>query len=226
GFDVVPTDCLAAHVVDRLPDASTLELAFEAEIGVSPGTAKTVVKGLDLGGSVRRDGVIERVPPAHETRTVDFDWDVGERTVAAIPWGDVATAHYTTGVPNVTTYMSMPPSAVRWQRIAGHLSPLLGLGPVKSVLTWLVDRTVEGPDAEDRAEGDSYVWAEATTPDGERAVSRLRCPHTYTTTVLTALAVTERVLDGDAPAGYQTPAGVYGPDLILDIEGTEREDVI
>jgi len=44
GFDVVPTDCLAAHLHERLPDATELELAFEADLGVSPGTAKTAVE--------------------------------------------------------------------------------------------------------------------------------------------------------------------------------------
>jgi len=31
GFDVVPTDCLAARLADRLPDAQRLELAFAGE---------------------------------------------------------------------------------------------------------------------------------------------------------------------------------------------------
>jgi len=33
-------------------------------------------------------------------------------------------------------------------------------------------------------------------------------------------------LDGDAPVGFQTPAGAYGPELILDVAGGEREDVV
>jgi short subunit dehydrogenase-like uncharacterized protein len=40
GFDVVPTDCVAAMLKRRLPDASHLLLAFEAAGGPSPGTAK------------------------------------------------------------------------------------------------------------------------------------------------------------------------------------------
>jgi short subunit dehydrogenase-like uncharacterized protein len=69
------------------------------------------------------------------------------------------------------------------------------------------------------------VWGRASAVDGEQAVSRLRGPHTYDLTVETALAVTERILDGDAPTGFQTPAGAYGADLILDVDGVEREDV-
>jgi len=225
GFDVVPTDCLAAHLADRLPDAHSLELAFRAEHGVSRGTAKTMVEHVDSGGAVRRDGRIEQVPLAHETRTVDFGWGHDGEPATAIPWGDVSTAYHTTGIPNVTVYAAMSESAVRTQRLIGPLSSVLSLPPVKSALQWYVERTMDGPDAEERATAHSYVWGEARDPDGERAVSRLRCPHGYAVTVETALACTERVLGGDAPTGFQTPAGAYGPDLILDVDGVEREDV-
>jgi len=224
GFDVVPTDCLAAHLHERLPDATQLELAFRAEGGLSPGTAKTAIEHIDSGGMVRRDGTLVEVPPVHAARTVDFGQDVGERHAAAIPWGDVATAYYTTGIPNVTVYMSMPPSAVRWQRLGGHLSPLLGPEPVERALQWVIERRVTGPDEASLADGESYVWGLARTDEGGQAVSRLRCPHTYATTVETALEIASRVLDGEAPAGFQTPAGAFGPDLILDVDGTERED--
>ncbi len=226
GFDVVPTDCLAAHLAQRLPDADRLELAFSAENGVSRGTAKTMVEHLDGGGAVRRDGHIEDVPVAHESRTVDFGWDADGQHVAAIPWGDVATAYHTTGIPNVTTYMAMPERAVRMQRAAGLVTPLLSLPPVRTGLQWLIEQTTDGPDADERASGQSYVWGEVRNDDGDRAVSRLRGPHTYALTVETALATARRALDGDAPAGFQTPAGAYGPDLILDVEGVEREDVV
>jgi len=236
GFDVVPTDCLAAHLAQRLPDAETLELAFRAEIGVSPGTAKTMIEHLDAGGAVRRDGVIEQVPSAHETRTVDFGWGHDGVHAAAIPWGDVSTAYYTTGIPNITTYMAMPKRAVRLQRAAGLLSPVLSVPAVKNALQWTIDQTTDGPDEDDRAEGESYVWGEVRNGDGDRAVSRLRCPHTYALTVETALATVQRVLDGAEspsdngeralPVGFQTPAGAFGPDLILDVDGVEREDVV
>ncbi|WP_254280173.1 saccharopine dehydrogenase family protein [Haloarcula marina] len=226
GFDVVPTDCLGAHLHERLPEADTLELAFHAEMGASTGTAKTLVEHIDEGGAVRRDGRIRQVGVAHESRTIDFGWGHDGRHAASIPWGDVATAYYTTGIPNVTVYMSMPPSAVRQTRLAGTLSPVLGLPPVKAGLQWLIEQTTDGPDADERASGESLVWGEARTAGGDRVISRLRGPHTYTLTVETAMATVERVLDGNVHTGYQTPAGAYGPDLILDIDGVEREDVL
>ena len=50
GFDIVPTDCMALHLKNTLPDATHLKLAF-ASIGggVSHGTAMTIVNKLGEG---------------------------------------------------------------------------------------------------------------------------------------------------------------------------------
>lgn len=83
GFDVVPTDALAAHLVDRLPDATSLSLGFQGLDELSPGTAHTTVDSLDEPGRVRRDGEIVDVPVAHDVREIDIG--DGTRTAAAIP---------------------------------------------------------------------------------------------------------------------------------------------
>ena len=40
GFDVIPTDCVAATLKAALPDATRLALGFDSRSGFSPGTAK------------------------------------------------------------------------------------------------------------------------------------------------------------------------------------------
>jgi short subunit dehydrogenase-like uncharacterized protein len=221
GFDVVPTDCLAAHLADRLPGATALSLGFQGLTDVSPGTAHTVVDSLDEGGAVRRDGRIEAVPLAHDVRTIDFGR--GPRTATAVPWGDVSTAYHTTGIPNVAVYVPASERAVRLLRLADRLGWLLGSDPVQSLLHGLVDRFVEGPDGDTRRAGRTDVWGEAT--DGETTVvSRLETPETYAFTARSAVLAAERVLDGDAPDGFATPAGAFGPEFVLDVEGVERTD--
>ncbi|QPV61443.1 saccharopine dehydrogenase NADP-binding domain-containing protein [Halosimplex litoreum] len=222
GFDVVPTDCLAAHLVERLPDADRLALGFEAAGGISPGTAKTAVRALGGSGAVRRNGRIESSSIGGETRRIDFGR--GERTAMAVPWGDVSTAYRTTGVGDIAVYTAVPSWVPRAARLGSILGPLAGAGPVRSLLESLVDARVDGPDERVRREGTSHVWGEAETDDGERAVSRLVAPETYRLTKLTAAEIAERVVAGEAPTGFQTPAGAFGPDLILDIEGVERTD--
>ena len=61
GFDVVPSDCLAAMLHRRLPDATRLELAFTGTGAISPGTARTMLENLPRGGRVRIDGRITKV---------------------------------------------------------------------------------------------------------------------------------------------------------------------
>jgi short subunit dehydrogenase-like uncharacterized protein len=104
GFDVIPTDCIAAVLKEALSDATHLVLAFDAGGRMSPGTARTLVESFRLGhssGRVRRNGMIEEVPLAHYWRRIDFAG--GSAMAIAIPWGDLATAGFSTGIPNIET---------------------------------------------------------------------------------------------------------------------------
>jgi short subunit dehydrogenase-like uncharacterized protein len=112
GFDVVPTDCMALHLKNELPDASHLKLAF-ASIGggVSHGTAMTIVDKLGKGGAARENGRIVKKPLGEKGMWVNFG--AKKLFVMSIPWGDVSTAHFTTGIPNIEAYTAMKPSAYK-----------------------------------------------------------------------------------------------------------------
>src|SRR5687767_10206871 len=133
GFDVVPSDCLAAHLARRLPNANRLTLAFRALGGASRGTLTTMVNGLGNQGAVRRDGVIVPVPPAWRTRKIDFG-DGVPLDATTIPWGDVSTAFHSTGIPNIEVYMSMRPSMRRAVVVSRWLGPLLRSAAVQRYL--------------------------------------------------------------------------------------------
>ena len=64
GFDVVPTDCVAGFLHQKMPDATHLTLAF-APVGgqVSHGTASTMVENLGKQGAIREAGKIEGSTP-------------------------------------------------------------------------------------------------------------------------------------------------------------------
>jgi short subunit dehydrogenase-like uncharacterized protein len=106
GFDVVPSDCLAAMLSDRLPAARVLQLAFSGAGGLSAGTAKTMVEALPGGGRVRIDGEIRHVPIAWKTLEIPFRH--GKQWGMTIPWGDVASAYYSTGIANIEVYATAP----------------------------------------------------------------------------------------------------------------------
>lgn len=217
GFDVVPTDGLAALLKRRLPSATHLVLAFEAGGGPSPGTAKTGVEGLAAGGRARIDGELRRVPLAWKTRT--FARDGEQRLAMTIPWGDVYTAFVSTGIANVETYMAVPPATIRRVRRLRLIRPLLGLGPVQRLLKRRVETHVLGPDADRRARSGCHVWGEARDAAGTVAALQLATPNGYDLTVAAALGIAERVLRGGLAGGYRTPSQLMGADYVLTLPG-------
>jgi short subunit dehydrogenase-like uncharacterized protein len=222
GFDVVPSDCLAVHLKRRLPGATHLTLGFQGLGETSRGTANTVVENLHRGGLVRRHGVLTPVPAAWRRRTIDFG--SGPRPAVTIPWGDVSTAYHSTGIPNIEVYMAAPRAMALGMRLGRPLLPLLAKAPIQRLLKRRILAGPPGPDAETRARGGSRLWGEVRDQSGGRAAARLAGPDGYTLTAHTALLCLRRVLAGDAPPGFQTPAKAYGPDLVLEVPGTVRSD--
>jgi short subunit dehydrogenase-like uncharacterized protein len=217
GFDVVPSDCLAARLVQTLPAATHLTLAFDAGGGPSPGTAKTAAEGMSKGGCVRQDGELRRVPVAWKTRDIPFA--PGERTAVTIPWGDVYTAWVSTGVANVEVYMAMPPRRIAQLRRMRFLSPLFGLPGVQSFMTWRIERNVSGPSAERRASTGSELWGEAVSADGRRVSATMSVPNGYDLTVTAALAITKSVLEQDFEGGFYTPSLLMGAEFAESLPG-------
>jgi short subunit dehydrogenase-like uncharacterized protein len=223
GFDVVPSDCLAAHLKRRLPTATHLALGIQGMGRVSRGTATTMVENINRGGLVRQGGKLTPVPAAWKTREIDFGR--GPVQATTIPWGDVASAFYSTGIPNIEVYAAIPGNVRRLMKLSRAFGWLLGTGPAQRFLKKRIKAQPPGPSEEERVRGKSYVWGEVKDDSGKRAVSRLRGPEGYTLTALTALRIVERVLGGQFSPGFQTPSKAYGADLILEIEGVTREDL-
>lgn len=223
GFDVVPTDCLAAHLKTRMPAATRLRLAFKSSGRLSRGTTLTTIEGAGQGGAIRKDGVIVRVPAGH--RTIDVDFGRGPRKAIAIPWGDVFTAYVTTGIPNVEVYVAAPTSTRIGLRLTNLFGPLLATGPVQRLLKARVHAGAAGPSDAERRTARTLLWGEATDTGGNTAVTRMQTPDGYELTRLTAVALAERALAGGVPAGFQTPAGAFGKDFVLGFPGVSREDV-
>ncbi len=221
GFDVVPTDCLAALLKRELPDATELILGFEAGGGASPGTARTGVEGLAKGGRVRRDGQLVTVPLAYKTRT--FSQDGKSRTAMTIPWGDLYTAFVSTGIANIETYLVASPGAIRVARRANWFRSLLGLPPVLRYLQRRLGSRVRGPTAAKRASTRSRIWGEVRNGRGEQRRAEIDTPNGYDLTVTGALGIVQRLLGAAArPGGYLTPSLLMGADYVLSLAGVRR----
>jgi short subunit dehydrogenase-like uncharacterized protein len=219
GFDVVPTDCVAALLKKRLPDANSLVLAFEAGGGPSPGTAATSVEGLAQGGRARIGGEIRSVPLAWKTR--EFLRDGKPRTAMTIPWGDVYTAFVSTGIPDIETYMAVPPKTIQRLRWMRYIQPLLALRPVQNFMKRRVLAATPGPSEQRRRDSGCHVWGEVRNAAGKQVGLELETPNGYELTVTAALGIAEHLLGRTSPpaGGYFTPSQLMGADYVLKLPG-------
>lgn len=225
GFDVVPSDCLAGYLKKQLPDAISLEIAFMGlGSGVSKGTAKTMIGNLGEGSVIRRDGNLKKVPAAHSVKKIDFEGGK-PKTAVSIPWGDLSTAYTSTSIPNITVYMAIPGSAVKWMKWTDKLSWILKSRLLQKLLNRFVEMKPSGPDQKARESGKSIFIGTVRNNSGKTFTCRQITPEGYKLTAETAILIANKISDNDWKPGYQTPSTAYGHDLILEIEGTERTDL-
>jgi short subunit dehydrogenase-like uncharacterized protein len=225
GFGIVPSDGLALHLKMLLPTATQLSLAFQALGGVSRGTLLTMLKDLPHPGVIRQDGELVPARAGTETRRINF----GQGPLPAVtnPWrGDIFTAYYSTGIPTIKAYTVYPAAFRILMALSIPLKGLLTSNAFQNFLKRQARNQPGGPSAEERARGKTALWGEVVDANGRRATSLLTGPEAYDFTVLTALAVVKRVLDGEVQPGFHTPSQVYGPDLVLSIPGVRRSDEI
>jgi short subunit dehydrogenase-like uncharacterized protein len=213
GFDVVPTDCAAAMLKERLPEATELRIAFQSSGSSSRGTARTMVEGLHKGDAWREGGRIRLGPAGARVRS--FTLGGKERLCAGFPWGDVSTAWHSTRIPNVSVYLSLPPAIIKRLPLVSRLGQS---AMVRRLLRTWVDLTVRGPDAELRATARSYIHAEASSPDGRSASVDLSTPEGY---AFTALAAVESVirLRARPQTGFLTPSRAFGSGFAFELPG-------
>lgn len=224
GFDVVPSDCLAAHLKARLPDAVFLRLAFMGLTKTSHGTATTMLRNLGKPGLVRRGGELVESPLGSLTRSVDFG-ELGVRHCIAIPWGDVSTAYHSTGIPNIEVYTAVPKAAALGARVISLIPRVIGSSWLRARAQARIDAGPAGPTDQQRKRGFSILWGEVEDAAGNRVHSRLRTPEGYTLTADASLVIAQRVLAGEVAPGYQTPASAFGADFVLDLADVSRQEL-
>lgn len=217
GFDVVPTDCLAATLKQALPDATHLALGFDSRSPMSRGSAKTGVEGMASGARMRRDGRIVSLSLASRVRDVDFG--DGVKSAVMIPWGDVSTAHHTTGIPNIEVYIPASARSIAGLRSMDRWRPLLRTRLAQWWLKRRIERGKAGPADEQREKTPVYVWGEVRNAKGATRVGRMRTANGYTVTVEASLGIVAHLANG-APAGYRTPSQIVGAEFASRLRGS------
>ncbi|WP_424961518.1 saccharopine dehydrogenase family protein [Ekhidna sp.] len=217
GFDVVPSDCLAKHLHSQLPSASDLKLAFVSKGGkLSRGTAKTMIENLGEPQTVRREGDYEGVAMGKSAREIDYG-DFSQISMG-ISWGDISTAYFSTGIPNIEVFSGTNEQQLAKVRRAARLSFMLRSRTIKNFLMRQMDKRSDGPKEKRRNESEMYLWGQVS--NGSKTIeARLKTPNGYTLTALTSVLIAKKILEGDFKPGFQTPSSAYGEGLILEVEG-------
>jgi short subunit dehydrogenase-like uncharacterized protein len=221
GLDVVPSDCLAVYTAHKLPGAAELLIGINALGSASGGTLKSSLEMIAAGGLVRRAGRLLPHRLGEGQRLVHFPGF--ERWAIPIPWGDLSTAYRSTDIPSITTYKTFPRRTIALVRRWG---PLLGAVLKVKPLRRLFQRLLSGrsgPTESERAAGRSHFWVKASRQDGQHAQAWLEAGEGYSLTAEAGLLAVERVLAGVQP-GALSPAQAFGPEFILEMEGTRRWD--
>ncbi|GEO04375.1 membrane protein [Adhaeribacter aerolatus] len=219
GFDVVPTDCLAVYLNEKLPDATHLELAICSLGGsISHGTLSTMIEGLGKMGAVRENGKIITQPLGQQGKWINFGRE--KKFAVTIPWGDVSTAYTSTGISNIKVYAVVPQPMFYILKLQGLFNPLLRSKLIKSRLQQYVDKKVTGPSQMQNQQGKSLVWGQVSNGEGIFAAALLQCSETYLLTAETALNIVRKLLNQHDYSGYYTPASLFGSSLILETPGT------
>ncbi|CAN0627447.1 Saccharopine dehydrogenase [Burkholderia multivorans] len=222
GFDVVPSDCLAAHLKARLPDATHLRIDIAGLSTITRGTLKTMGQSIARGTAVRRSGrIVETVEPAGGT----VDFGEGLRPTIGVGWGDVSTAWYSTGVPNIDVAFEVTPELARVMHTPRFIRQLLATKPGQALLRASINRMPEGPTEEQRRTGRAILLGTAWNEANAHVASRLTTPEPYTLTANTAAQIVLQVMAGELKPGFNTPSTAFGADFILQFADTRREDL-
>lgn len=219
GFDVVPSEGLAAFVASRISAPVEIEVAIAALGRASVGTARSALGVARDGGGVVRDGKFVDEPVGRRRKSIRFD--DGEREVVSIPSGDLEMIPRSTGVRNVSVYFAVPRVAARAVSVFGGTLHRMLRAPVvyEAARRWIDAKAARG--SASVGDGESHLWARARNDRGALSEAWLRTVEGYSFTAECAVRAVRRVLD-ERPTGALTPAQAFGHGFALEVPGTER----
>lgn len=213
GFDIIPTDCLARRLSEKLPDATSLKLGFSNKKGrISRGTLLTTLEFIGGKGKIRKDGKI-------------IDSPVGEYHVRiknnkfsfyglSIPWGDVLTSSYSTGIPDSEVYLGLPGPLFYLHPVLLLFIKLFKLNFVRKLASDYIRRNITGPDLNRRRITETYIWGRVENKMGRVEEEVYRILEGYDLTARGAAECAARILDGNVKPGTHTPSTAFGSNFL------------
>jgi len=222
GFDVVPTDCLAAYVASKLEQPASLVIALRGLESASQGTLRTAIRQVSKPVLCRRGGAIVAL---HDRSPRWIDFGSGDEPCVPVSWGDVATAFHSTGVGNITVYFRRTKLLLSADILGKLLGPLFRSRIGQRGLATMVRSLPEGPTHAERIGNRGTIWAEAIDCSGSSAKATLSTPDAYDFAANSALEIASRIISLPAALGLVTPFQAFGPDFVLSLPGCFRKDI-
>lgn len=210
GFAIVPSDCAAVALCERMPDARHLRIGLSRGMGVSRGSAETMVEMIRPSVRTRRAGRAAQVSVGQ--RQHPFDFGRGQVPCAAVNWPDVFTAGLSTKVPNVSVYAELSSFEEGCYIAGGRLASVLRTRVAQTLLKQPINVLPRQPrrlakqsrivvvEAEDRWR--QTLRASVSTADG------------YTFTGHAVVSALRALGNSPTLAGFQTPAMAFGPNFL------------
>jgi short subunit dehydrogenase-like uncharacterized protein len=170
---------------------------------------------------VRRGGSIVDVPFGERSRMADFGR--GPEKTFVIPWGDVATAYFSTGIPDIEVHVPARSPSARAIRALLPVRRLIASAPARRLAHQLLRKVATGPTAVQRLKEQVFVWGEARNSDGQVRRATLETVNGYSLTAATAVMALRHALnDAAGKAGYFTPSQLMGSRCVEQVEGGGR----
>lgn len=222
GFDIVPTDCLAALLKSALPDATHLELAFDFGTLPSMGTTRTAIQAIGEGCLIREEGELKKVKLGYRTCKIPFP--SSDRWAVSLPWGDVFTTHISTGISNAIVYGALPLFVCKLIRLSNSLRGLLSRPRIQQFMISQAGKFLkDGPDEKTRTNTHTEFWGRVSTDDGRKCSGTISGPSVYNLTAETAVAIALKAEDETKGGGYFTASMLVGEDFLSNRDGYKVE---
>ena len=220
GYGVVFAECLAAHVSQRLPDATWLRLSLATQTaGSSRGAQLSTAATIAAGGREIHQGLPRKRALAFSTWRAPGA-DAPEKGFAAAPLAELLAVQRSTGILDIVAGIPLSRVEATLMRFAG---PLLG-----KILKWRASRPSNaaepGPSDAAIALMHSRVWAEAGNSTGKRVAAMLETGEGYRAAASAAVRAVELQLK-EARVGALTPVQAFGAGFALLVPGTRIQDL-
>lgn len=200
GGSVAMLGSLAGHAVTRVKHPRKIRIAMHVSGGMSRGSVISASENMTNETLARLDSKLVAV--ANDIQKFDFGQGAVDSFQVTLP--DLITIWRATGVPNIETFV--------------HVT---GNGFPQGDLSLLPDGPTEG----ERLANRYQAVVEVSDAQGYVFRSMLDTVNGYTFTAMAAAEAGHRVLRGEARAGFQTPAELFGNGFAETIADTTIIDV-